>query len=280
MPRMNAFRSFRVWLLLAGLGFSSASADTPSPVKILLVGDSTTIGSLPRQVNPAGPHLEDMIELLAIAENLPLLEVINTGKGGETAQRLLASGHYDRAIASVSDVDVIFVRLGINDWFKCENFPVDFPRQLTAVVDRLRVDHPRAQIILSTICRFMSDPDCVEVNFQIKKVAQAEGLELFDLYTPFNQFLTDNGPHSLNVRQPPLSSIPEGFHEFLKPYTFFRKGWNGRPDQDVVRVNDISLDPLFGHIEGWYADRHPNTTGYNLIAVETIKFLSSRLPRR
>ena len=54
-------------------------------IRIMLVGDSTTIGNLPRQVNPEGPHLEKMIEQLAHAQHLPSLDVINTGKGGETA---------------------------------------------------------------------------------------------------------------------------------------------------------------------------------------------------
>ncbi len=245
-------------------------------LKVLLVGDSTTIGNMPRQVNPEGPHLEQMIEQLAVVKGLPALEVINAGKGGETAKRLLGSKWYDEQIAHVPDVDYIFVRLGINDWFRCEDLEKEFPVQLKAVLDQLGTDHPDARIILSTICRFMPHEDCVQVNDLIKQVAKEEKLDLFDLYTPYNQFLSDNGQNVLNVRQPPLSSIPEEYHEWLKPYTHWQKGWNGKPDQFVVRVDDISLDPVFGHIvKNWYYDRHPNTTGYNLIANETVNYLAS-----
>lgn len=255
------------------LGLGAATLQAGDAYKILLVGDSTTIGNLPRQLNPEGLHLEHMIEQLGHAEGLRPLGVINTGKGGETAQRLLGSKWYDQHIAPVSDMDLIFVRMGINDWFKCDDFEADFPGQLKALLGQLRIDPPNALIVPATICRFMPTPDCEAVNKLIKQVAADEGLDLFDLYTPYNQYLRETGANSLNVRQPSLSHIPEKYHAWLKPRTYFQKGWNDRPDQFVVRVNDTSLDPIFGHLPGWYGDRHPNSEGYNLIAVETVKFL-------
>jgi hypothetical protein len=55
-----------------------ASAGEAGKLKILLLGDSTTIGSICRQVDPDGPHLEDVIRLLLAAEkDLPPTEVIN-----------------------------------------------------------------------------------------------------------------------------------------------------------------------------------------------------------
>lgn len=40
------------------------------------------------------------------------------------------------------------------------------------------------------------------------------------------------------------------------------------------------LDALFGHLPGWTGDRHPNLAGYNVIAVETAKYLLSLLKAR
>ena len=194
-------------------------------LKILLVGDSTTIGGMPREVNPEGPHLEQMIEEFALIEGLPKLEVINAGKGGETAKRLLGSKWYKEQIAQVIHVDYIFLRMGINDWFKYDDFKSEFPIEMKKLIVQLKKDHPQAKIILSTICRFMPEQDCEEVNEAIRSIAKEEQLQLFDLYTSYNQLVKENGPNTLNVRQPYLSDIPEKYHEFLKPYTYYRKGW-------------------------------------------------------
>lgn len=257
---------------LSLLSFAIISVDEKN-IKILLVGDSTTIGSMPREVNPKGPHLEQMIEEFAVIEGLPKLEVINAGKGGETARRLLGSKWYKEQIASVKDVDYIFLRMGINDWFKYDDFKSEFPTEMKKLIDQLKKDHPHAKIIISTICRFMPEPDCEEVNEVIRSIGKEEQLQVFDLYTPYNQFLKENGPNTLNVRQPYLSDIPEKYYEFLKPYTYYRKGWVNKPSGNVVKINDLSLDPLFGHLDGWYSDRHPNSAGYRLIAHETVKYL-------
>ena len=253
------------------------NAQDKKGLNILLVGDSTTIGSLPRQVNPDGLHLEDMIEQLAEISNLPKLNVINTGRGGETAQRLLASKWYIEKIASEKNIDYIIVRLGINDWFKCKDFLHEFPGQMNALIKQLKKDHPKAKIVLATICRFMSDKDCTVVNNLIKYISRNEKLLLFDLYPAYNDYLLKNGENSLSVRQPNLKLIPKEYHTWLKPYTYLQKSGKDKGDEYVVKVNDTSLDPIFGHIKGWYNDRHPNSEGYNLIAAETVKFLKKTL---
>ncbi|WP_282135271.1 SGNH/GDSL hydrolase family protein [Seonamhaeicola maritimus] len=249
----------------------------PKPIRILLVGDSTTIGNVPREINPEGLHLEHMIEQLAKGEGLPDLNVINAGKGGETAKRLLGSKHYKTAIAPVKNVDYIFLRMGINDWFRCKDLKAEYPLQMKALIDQLRMDHPKAIIYLCTITSFMKPNECKEVNDLIYQIAKDEKSQVLDIFTPYNNYLIANGRNSLSVRQCYLSHIPEKYHEWLKPYTYYRKGWGNKPSGYVVKVNDMSLDPILGHIKQWYYDRHPNTTGYNLIANETVKFLAERL---
>lgn len=257
-------------LLLIATVFSLTAFTEGDKIKILLIGDSTTIGNIPRKINPEAPQLEKMIEILLNMEgDLPPVEVINLGKGGETAKRLLENGRYDKEIANIKDVDYIFVRLGINDWFHCENLKKEFPEQLKTVLDLLKKDHPEAKIFPSTICRFMSHNKCEDVNRLIYKTAKEENLELFDLYPAYHKFLLENGENSLNVRNCELNKIPEKYHTMLESYVHV--DWKKR---EMVQINDIHLDPILGHLDGWYSDHHPNTTGYNLIADETVKFLA------
>ena len=73
----------RIWNLflftVVGLGLTAcAYAEHDGKIQILLLGDSTTEGSIPRRHVPKGPHLEDVIrELLAAEKDLPPTNVIN-----------------------------------------------------------------------------------------------------------------------------------------------------------------------------------------------------------
>ena len=79
--------------LAIGLASQTALAEHEGKVQILLLGDSTTEGSVPRRHVPQGPHLEDVIrELLAAEQDLPPTNVINLGLSGEFIRRLLDSG--------------------------------------------------------------------------------------------------------------------------------------------------------------------------------------------
>ena len=103
MKNLPAFRfkyptvEVLVALFTISLLASSASAEHEGKVQILLLGDSTTEGSIPRLVKPQGPHLENILEqLLATDRGLPPCQVINSGLSGEYIRRLIDSGRYDR----------------------------------------------------------------------------------------------------------------------------------------------------------------------------------------
>ena len=101
-----ALRRFAATLLtLAAVFLASpgpALAEHEGKLQVLLLGDSTTIGSVCRQPNPAGPHLEDVIRVvLATQKDLPPANVINQGRDGEFIQGLLTGGRYDREIAKL-----------------------------------------------------------------------------------------------------------------------------------------------------------------------------------
>ena len=88
MPRSL---SCALGLLVALSGTVSAQDKKPAKVRVLLLGDSTVIGSVCRSVHPKADHLEDVVrKLLAAESDLPPVEVVNRGQDGDTIHRLLA----------------------------------------------------------------------------------------------------------------------------------------------------------------------------------------------
>lgn len=243
-------------------------AEHDGKIQVLLLGDSTTEGSIPRLTKPAGPHLEQVIEQLLAAEgDLPPVQVINSGVSGEYIQRLLESGRYDRAASKLPGIDYVFIRYGLNDRGRRENFPENFLVDFADLVARLRKDHPQAKIIAMTVIPYFDEERSDEVNALVRKAAEKDQLPVFDIYPPYAQALQAQGANSLNYRRFPVSSVPETLREFVKPYVF----------ADRVVVMDNELDSILGHLPGWYGDRHPNLAGYNVIAVETAKYLAKEL---
>src|SRR5437867_9977118 len=126
---------YRVFFILTAAVFATglcsdmAQAEHEGKVQILLLGDSTTEGSVPRRHVPKGPHLEDVIrELLAEEKDLPPTNVINLGLSGEYIQRLLDSCRYEKAASKLPGIDYVLIRYGLNDNARRENFAENFPK--------------------------------------------------------------------------------------------------------------------------------------------------------
>jgi lysophospholipase L1-like esterase len=242
-------------------------AEHEGKLQILLLGDSTTEGSIPRKLNPEGPHLETVIETLLAAEgDLPATHVINSGVSGEFIRRLIDSGRYERDAAKLPGLDYIFIRYGINDRARREDFPVNFPKDFEELLGLLRRDHPAAKIILMTVIPFSSEEASNEMNLLIRQLAEKESLEVFDIYPRYATEL-EKGPNMLNYRRYALEKIPAKYHELVQPYL----------DGENVLVMDNELDGILGDLPGWFGDRHPNLAGYNVIADETVKWLAGKL---
>lgn len=254
-------------ILVAILSTSTLHAEHEGKLQILLLGDSTTEAKIPKLLAPKEPQFENVIRLLLAAENdLPPANVINSGVSGEFIRRLLDSGRYDKAAANLPGLDYIFIRYGLNDHAKREEFATNFPKDFHELLARLRKDHPGATLIPMTVIPFDNEEVSIEVNDLIRQVAADEKLTLFDVYPRYVEELK-RGPDALNYRRFPLDKVPENLQEFAKPYVM-----KGRIL--VVVVLDNHLDAIFGHLPGWFGDRHPNLAGYNVIADETVKFLA------
>lgn len=265
--RLPVWRIVLVTILLLMINGSSVNAEHEGKVQILLLGDSTTEGSVPRRHVPEGPHLEDVIRLLLAEEkDLPPTNVINLGLSGEYIRRLLDSGRYEKEASKLPGIDYVLIRYGLNDNAYRENLEENFPKDYHELIERIKVDHPQATIIIMTVIPYGSEEMCLRLNKLNEQVAKAEGLTLFDIYPRYAEELK-RGPDMLNYRRFPLEKIPENRREFVK--SFIVPGAN-----PTVEVLDNRLDAHFGHLPGWFGDRHPNLAGYHVIGDETAKFLA------
>lgn len=244
-------------------------AEQDGKVQILLLGDSTTIGSVCRQTNPEGPHLEDVVRLvLATDPKLPATNVINQGRDGELIQRLLTD-RYDRDIAKLPGIDYVFIRYGLNDLGRREEFNTNFPKDYRQLIQKLRQDFPGAAIFPTTIIPYMTAEKDEQINALIRQVARDEKLTLFDVYTRYKVELS-SGANMLNYRRYALDKIPAEHRNWVKPFV---RG-------DSIVVMDNRLDAHFRELPGWFGDRHPNLAGYHVIGDETARFLMPRLRER
>ncbi len=261
-------------ILVTLIGFlsiaSPARGEHEGKIQILLLGDSTTEGSIPRIIKPKGPHLEKVIEQLLAAEgDLPPTHVIQSGISGEYIRRLIDSGRYEKAVSKLPGLDYIFVRYGINDRGRLKNFEEEFPKHLHELIALLRRDHPQALIIPTTNIPYSAEEQTALASELVCQVAKKENLEVFDLHPRYVAELK-KGPNMLNYRRYPLAKIPDKFHELVKPYV----------SGSSVLVMSNELDAILGHLPNWYSDRHPNLAGYNVIGDETAKYLSKIMRER
>src|SRR4051794_5381301 len=187
----------------AGGACPAADGARPARVRVLLLGDSTVIGSVCRAVEPKADHLEDVLrKRLAAEDGLPPAEVLNQGRDGEYVQGLLA-GRYDKEIAKLPDLDFILIRYGINDSVRRPDFARDFPADYRALVKRLRADHPRAVVVAETVIPYLGEQRDRTINDLIRGVAKAENLPLLDTHARYAAELK-HGPDMLNYRRVPL----------------------------------------------------------------------------
>ncbi len=252
---------------------SPVRAEHEGKVQVLLLGDSTTEGSVPRRHVPKGPHLEDVIRmLLAEEKDLPPTNVINLGLSGEYIRRLLDSGRYEKAASKLPGLDYVLIRYGLNDNAYRENLSENFPKDYHELITRIRADHPQAEIIVMTVIPYGNEETSQKLNALNEQVAKTEGLPLFDIYPRYAAELK-RGPDMLNYRRFPLDKIPENRREFVKPFVV----GGAKP---TVEVLDNRLDAHFGHLPGWFSDRHPNLAGYHVIGDETAKYLAPLIRKR
>jgi lysophospholipase L1-like esterase len=250
-----------------------ARAEHEGKVQILLLGDSTAEGGVPRRHVPKGPHLEDVIRmLLAEEKDLPPTNVVNLGLSGEYVRRLLDSGRYDKLVPGLPGLDYVLIRYGLNDASRLKNFEEEFPRDYAELIERLRKDHPQASLIVMTVIPYVSESGSERINKLNVEIARTAKLPLFDIYPRYAAELKQ-GPNMLNYRRYPLEKIPENRREFVKPFVIA-----GNPPS--VEVLDNRLDAHFGHLPGWFSDRHPNLAGYHVIGDETAKYLAPLIRAR
>lgn len=277
MLRLRLFSTAMLLVMLVSFVLATPAAklaaEHEGKLQVVLLGDSTTEAGIPKRVSPKEPQFEDVIRgLLAAESDLPPTNVINLGLSGEYLRGLLDSGRYDKQVAKLPGVDYIFIRYGLNDRSKRQEFETNFPLDFHELIKRLRADHPQATLIPMTVIPYLDEKGSEVINNLVRQVAEKEKLTVFDIYPRYAAELK-NGPNMLNYRRYPLSKVPEKLQEFAKQYA------NSEADPKIV-VLDNRLDAIFGQLPGWYGDRHPNIAGYNVIADETAKYLAPLIRAR
>jgi hypothetical protein len=154
----------------------------------------------------------------------------------------------------------------LNDLGKRQDFDVNFPKDFSGLIGRLRKDFPDSTIFPMTIIPYMAPEVDARINGLIRQVADDEKLTLFDVYTRYRSELA-HGANMLTYRRYPLDKIPEAQRAWLKPFVL----------SDAVVVMDNRLDAHFRDLPGWFADRHPNLAGYHVIGDETARLLIPRI---
>lgn len=237
-------------------------------IRVLLLGDSTVIGSVCRQTNPKSDHLEDVVRKLLAAEgDLPEAEVVNHGVDGDTIHRMLAE-RYERDVAKAPPYDYIFTRFGLNDVRGLKDkFKTEYPANYKKLIAQIRSDRPQAEIVLETVIPYLGPELDNTINEQVRAVAAAEKLPVLDEYSPYAAELK-NGVNMLNYRRKTLNDIPKKFHALIPPEAI--KGSN-------VFVMDNLLDVHLGNLPGWYSDRHPNLAGYQVIGKQIAGYLAPKI---
>jgi lysophospholipase L1-like esterase len=271
---MNPHRRWILLLILCAPALAAADGPTksPRPVRVLLLGDSTCIGSVCRTVAPHADHLEQVIEkLLATEKDLPPVQVINKGRDGEYIRGLLTDGRYDREVVPLKELDFVLVRYGPNDRARLKDFSKEFPRDLRELLDRLGKDHPRAALVLETMLPLYGKKGDDEVNDVVRAAAAERKLPICDIHTRYAAELKF-GKNMLNYHRMPLKDIPERVRPLLGDATVLKDG--------TVVVLDNRLDVHLRDVPNWFRDRHPNLAGYHVIGDETAKFLAPLIRQR
>lgn len=268
---MRPVRSCLVILLALFSALDSPAGEPrPEKVRILLLGDSTVLGSVCRRYAPRADQLEDVIRKLLAAEgDLPPAEVLNQGRDGEYVHGLL-TGRYDRDVARLARLDFVLVRYGLNDRVRRENFSANFPRDLRQLVQRLQKDQPGCQVVLETVIPTSGKDGNKPINDLIRQVAADAKLPLLDTHARFAAELR-HGPNMLTYRRVKLEQVPAKYRPLLPA---------GSVKGDEVVVLDNLLDAHLRDVPGWFADRHPNLAGYHVISDEAARFLAPLIRER
>ena len=254
----------------------------PTGIRVLLLGDSTVIGSVPREMSPKDDPLEEIVrKLLAAEADMPPVDVVNRGRDGDSIDCLL-SRLDEEDVTGQAPFDFIFNRYGLNDICVLQDFKTEFPANYRKLISRLRVDHPEAEIVLETVIPYVGEnPVFTEntheiINAQVRAVAAAEELPLLDQYGPYADEL-QRGPYMLSYRRLGLAAIPKEYHALIPPEWIRNEPPTGDP---VAYMFDNLLDIHLAEIPGWFQNRHPNPAGYQVIGAQLAGYLAARLRER
>jgi len=236
--------------------------------RVLLLGDSTVMGSVPHALLPEVDHLEDVIrKIISTYPDLPVVEVINKGQDSDTVTRMLKT-RYQADVADLPGgaVDFVFIRYGLNDC-RQPNWLEVFPRDYRTLIARIRKNQPRAVITLETVIPYLGQEITAQTNAIIRDIAAQEGLRVLDTHGPYAEALRRD-PDGLIYFSIPTANVPAHLRPLLGP----RHDLGG-----TTYVVDRALWVHLRDLPGWTRDPHPGLAGYQVIGATLAQYLITLL---
>ncbi len=264
---------FLIYFMVISCAFAEDSKPmTNTTLRVLLIGDSTVMGSVPHSISPKADQLEDVVrKILAGYPDLPPVEIINKGQNMDMIHKMLTD-RYERDVAKLpgGPLDYVFIRYGINDRVHVKDWPKEFSEVYRRFIAQLRRDQPQASITIETIIPSWDEDMTREVNNLIRKVAESESLPVLDTHAAFAEALKLD-PIGLNYRSIPLANIPSHLRSLLPPLC---------ESSGTVYLMDNLLDAHFRKLSGWIIDPHPGLAGYHVNGKAIAEYLEPLIRKR
>src|SRR5689334_21384255 len=128
-----------IWFIFL-LPTAAVRGEENQKVRVLLLGDSTVIGTYGREVFPKADHRENVVrEMLGAEGDLPPVEVVNRGQNGDMVSLLLARPmRYEKDAAKQAPFDFICLRFGLDDVRHLKEVGTECPANYRKLLGKLR----------------------------------------------------------------------------------------------------------------------------------------------
>lgn len=145
---------------------------------------------------------DSLIEFYDWERRFPGHEVFNYGIAGETVEGL--SSRLSGVLDKVLNPDFVFIMTGINNMAMGDR---DFPESYRKIIGRIKAKSPSSKIFVQSLLPvffpFISNDEILEMNMELRKMAEEESVFYSDIHAVFlnssgaprTSYLLDDGVH-------------------------------------------------------------------------------------
>lgn len=145
---------------------------------------------------------DSLIEFYDWERRFPGHEVFNYGIAGESVEGL--SSRLSGVLDKVLNPDFVFIMTGINNMAMGDR---DFPESYRKIIGRIKAKSPSSKIFVQSLLPvffpFISNDEILEMNMELRKMAEEESVFYSDIHAVFlnssgaprTSYLLDDGVH-------------------------------------------------------------------------------------